>query len=241
MRVLTYNIHSGRGVDGRYSVRRISEVIASARADVVALQEVLRFPLVYDQPWFLGRALRMKRVFQRNRGEWWIGGFGNLVLVRGEVRDVTRLPLPSRGEQRGCIVARVESGGIPFTFACTHLGLDHAERADQLAALAEALPQGEPVLLAGDFNARPGEVASKLSGLVLPPHSPLTYDSPDPDAAIDHVAFSPHWRAVDVRTVPSQASDHLPLLVDLDLVTQRSASSDGQHGDPLGEDLVEAL
>ncbi|HMP06433.1 MAG TPA: endonuclease/exonuclease/phosphatase family protein, partial [Lacipirellulaceae bacterium] len=39
-RVMTYNIHSCLGVDGKLSFARIARVIASARADVVALQEV---------------------------------------------------------------------------------------------------------------------------------------------------------------------------------------------------------
>lgn len=218
VRVLTYNIHSAKGMDGRFSVRRIGEVIASARPDVVALQEVLRVPLLYDQPWFLGRMLGMTPVFQRNRGVCSIGGFGNLVLVRGEVRGVTRLPLPSTGEQRGCVVVRVESAGMPLTFACTHLGLTRHERAEQFATLSERLPASEPLLLAGDFNAYPEEVAAGLPGLSLPSSPPLTYESLQPRAAIDHVAFSAHWRLVAAEALESDASDHLPLLAEFEPV-----------------------
>src|SRR5688572_8882435 len=40
LRVLTYNIHHGEGTDGVFDLARIAEVIKSARADLVALQEV---------------------------------------------------------------------------------------------------------------------------------------------------------------------------------------------------------
>src|SRR4051794_7462009 len=40
IRILTYNVHSCRGLDGRVSPGRIAEVIAAARADIVALQEL---------------------------------------------------------------------------------------------------------------------------------------------------------------------------------------------------------
>ena len=39
-RILTYNIHSGRGADGRLDLGRIVSVIAAAAPDIVALQEV---------------------------------------------------------------------------------------------------------------------------------------------------------------------------------------------------------
>ena len=40
VRVLTYNIHHGEGVDGKIDLARIAAVIQRSSADVVALQEV---------------------------------------------------------------------------------------------------------------------------------------------------------------------------------------------------------
>jgi hypothetical protein len=37
LRVLTYNIHHGEGVDGKFDLPRIAEVIKSASPDLVAL------------------------------------------------------------------------------------------------------------------------------------------------------------------------------------------------------------
>ena len=40
MRIVTYNIHKARGMDGRTSVKRIANVLGELNADIVALQEV---------------------------------------------------------------------------------------------------------------------------------------------------------------------------------------------------------
>ena len=42
VRVLTYNIRHGEGMDGVYDLGRIAEIIRGAHPDVVALQEVDR-------------------------------------------------------------------------------------------------------------------------------------------------------------------------------------------------------
>ncbi|MCI0633959.1 MAG: endonuclease/exonuclease/phosphatase family protein, partial [Actinobacteria bacterium] len=40
VRVATYNIHRGRGLDGRVSLRRIADVLQQIDADVVGVQEI---------------------------------------------------------------------------------------------------------------------------------------------------------------------------------------------------------
>lgn len=40
LRVLTYNIHSGVGIDGRYDLERLGRVVRRSCADIVCLQEV---------------------------------------------------------------------------------------------------------------------------------------------------------------------------------------------------------
>jgi endonuclease/exonuclease/phosphatase family metal-dependent hydrolase len=40
-RVATFNIHKGRGMDGRTRVERIRRVLEQVDADIVALQEVV--------------------------------------------------------------------------------------------------------------------------------------------------------------------------------------------------------
>ena len=48
MRIATYNIHKGRGMDGRTSIKRIANVLAGLDADIIALQEI--FSVSDQQP-----------------------------------------------------------------------------------------------------------------------------------------------------------------------------------------------
>jgi len=40
IKIMTYNIHSCFGADGKVTAERIAEVIAAAGEDIIALQEV---------------------------------------------------------------------------------------------------------------------------------------------------------------------------------------------------------
>ena len=108
LRVLSYNMHHGEGVDGRLDLPRIARVITRARPDVVALQEVDRETLRsqhVDQAAELARATRMHVVFGANidlQG----GQYGNAVLSRWPLSDARNVHLPRRdnGEQRGVLI-----------------------------------------------------------------------------------------------------------------------------------------
>ena len=41
LRIVTYNIHKGRGMDGRVKIERIANVLEELQPDVIALQEVV--------------------------------------------------------------------------------------------------------------------------------------------------------------------------------------------------------
>ncbi len=78
---------------------------------------------------------------------------------------------------------------------------------------------GCPLVVAGDLNAAPDELASLLEDARLslaPPHP--TFPATRPLAAIDHVMFSRHWRVTDSFTVAAPVSDHVALVVDLELL-----------------------
>src|SRR5690242_10620478 len=69
LRVLTYNIHHGEGVDRQFDLSRIADVIRSASPDLVALQEVDRNTHRtgnVDQPAELARLMGMHVAFEPN-------------------------------------------------------------------------------------------------------------------------------------------------------------------------------
>jgi endonuclease/exonuclease/phosphatase family metal-dependent hydrolase len=68
VRIATYNIHRGRGLDGRTRLERIAAVLATIDADIVALQEVVgASPLKPGQAAELGAALGMGWVMAPTR------------------------------------------------------------------------------------------------------------------------------------------------------------------------------
>ena len=86
VRVATYNIHRGRGLDGQVSLRRIADVLRQIDADVVGVQEIYE-----AQAEHLARDLEMQLVtgVTVHRSD---GAYGNAIF--------TRLPLQGRGDLR---------------------------------------------------------------------------------------------------------------------------------------------
>lgn len=223
LRVMTYNIRYGLGTDGRVSLNRVRETIAMAAPSLVALQEVdylVRRSGFVAQPAWLGRSLNTYWVFGPNVFWGWPMAYGNAVLSDRPLIEATNYALPGEGERRGLLVVRRPD----LTLACTHLGLDAGERAEQVAAVIEILRRqaGRPLILAGDFNCRRddpelGELRTFLRD-TAPDDRLYTYPADNPVVKVDYVFVSSHFTTHNVSTPVSMASDHLPLCADIGLV-----------------------
>ncbi|WP_250460890.1 endonuclease/exonuclease/phosphatase family protein [Microbulbifer litoralis] len=248
LRVMTYNVHSCRGIDGKLSPQRIARVIARYQPDVVALQEldVLRERSGgLDQAERLARLLAMDVHFQpalhleEER-------YGDAILTRLPVRLVRKdiLPGPPNGksslfnpaadEPRGAVWVEVEYEGQKLQVINTHLGLSKAERLRQVDALLGpdwlSHPRCEgPKVLMGDFNALPNAAEIKRltnqlrdAQVAAPGHKPRgTFFSGMPKARIDYIYTSRDIRVerivVPATELTRQASDHLPLIADIEI------------------------
>ncbi len=240
-RVMTYNVHRCLGPGGNDSTTDITALCADAAPDVIALQE-LDAPETDDVEGVhhardLAAALDMQLLFCRTfrRG---VGYYGHALLSRHpiELVKVTTFPsLPKPGsEPRGAIWARVRPPSGSVDVISTHLGLYRGERAFQSRELVGPDWLGSPDLLhpcvvVGDLNAVPHATTYRRLAAVLrdaqrhlPGHRPRpTFPSAWPVLRIDHVFVSEDVTVRGVR-VPRdararRASDHLPLVVDLEL------------------------
>lgn len=223
MRVMTYNIRGGWGMDGGWSTERIGDVVLEQDPDILCLQEVhQRLPQsrFVDQPGRLQKALGLPVVFQANL-RLGIGGYGLALVSRYPVNAVHNHLLPSVREQRGALEVNLTTPVGPLTVFCTHWGLNGAERERQAARLAAlVLAASGPVLVCGDFNEN-SEAAAL--GLLLSQtglqdadagKKRLTYPADVPQARIDYILASPDLLPQNVFPVSSLASDHLPLVAD---------------------------
>jgi endonuclease/exonuclease/phosphatase family metal-dependent hydrolase len=236
LRLMTYNVHSCIGMDGRSSPERIARVIAQYEPDVVALQELdvgrARTGVV-DQAHEIAHRLEMEYHFHaalRVAEE----EYGNAILTHLPMRMVRAEPLSGlpQYEPRGALWVAIDTGNTEIQVITTHLSLWPKERGLQAAALAGKDWLGHPdfrfpAILLGDLNAVPGSAAyrtfcSRLRDAqgVVPGHRPRkTLFGRYPSARIDHVFLHPDLQALSVEVPRTQlsriASDHLPLIVDI--------------------------
>ena len=241
-RVLTYNVHSCVGTDGKLEPGRIAEVVARSNADVVALQELdvnqARTDGVHQPEW-LAQQLKMLVHFTPARA--CNGGqFGNAILTRFPFSVLLEGSLPRRrGEPRAVQWLKVSTEGTEVSIMNTHLSIHFRERLLQIEQLmgAEWLAKAQltvPRVICGDLNSTQfSPVYRRLRRDLMDvqrangARASATWPSRLPFARIDHV-FTSKGIAVEhceVRrdALSMVASDHLPLLVELSCPTQESA------------------
>jgi endonuclease/exonuclease/phosphatase family metal-dependent hydrolase len=213
LRVATFNIRHGLGADGVLDLDRTAEVIRSLDAGLVALQELdrnLERSGFVDQPRELTRRGGLKVHFApavEIRG----GEYGIALAADDDLEtEYLRLPRVDGEEPRAAITATWQSLGI----VATHLAREAGPRDAQMHALARiARNVGPPAVVAGDLNQR-------RRGL-----GPLRRAGFDPGPLratlgvrrqVDYVLASRGVRIVDLRAVDTAASDHRPVVADIE-------------------------
>lgn len=253
-RILTYNVHRCVGTDRKLDVGRVADAIAAQEPDIVALQELdvgrARTGMV-DQAHEIAQRLEMAFHFHpAMRVEEEL--YGDAILTTYPERLVQAAPLPGYGrpqliEPRGALWVAVDIGGVEVQIINTHLGLIPREQQAQATALAG--PQWlqhplckPPTILLGDFNATAASqvyrtLTRRLSDarqFAPPPRQPTsTFPSAMPVLRIDHVFISPEIVITSAfapyDSLTRAASDHLPLVIDFELV---ASSSSGRGLEP---------
>lgn len=157
LRIVSYNIHHGRGMDGQVNLKRIAKVIADLKPDLVALQEVdkhCRRSGGQDQAAQLGGILGMKHCFGKAI-DFQGGEYGLAVISRFPILESKVYKLPGGGEPRIALEVVVSSGGKKLSYVSLHLERGAGEARDlQVDAVMKLMKtKSHPVILAGDFNA----------------------------------------------------------------------------------------
>lgn len=227
LRIMTFNIHHGEGIDGRLDLARIAKVITDAKADIVGLQEVdrgvertQRRDILKE----LADLTGMRFAFGKNidlQG----GDYGNALLTRFPIvsEGNRHLELVGGGEQRGVLQTVLDVDGRRVLVLTTHFDhrRDSAQRprsAEEMRDMAAQWGDG-PLVLLGDFNDVPGSqayetltnvatdawrVAGKDEGYTIPVETPTR--------RIDWILLR-GLDATEGQVIRTDASDHLPVVV----------------------------
>jgi endonuclease/exonuclease/phosphatase family metal-dependent hydrolase len=137
LNVVTYNIHKGYSPGNRrLSLRHMRDALHGVGPDLVLAQEVMGSNAAHAG-----------------------GDHGNAILSRYPITAWENIDISEhRLEQRGILHAEIAVPGIEASVhvCCTHLNLLHHHRRRQIATLAarihDAVPDGCPLIIGGDFN-----------------------------------------------------------------------------------------
>jgi len=230
LRVMTYNI---RAAD--YGLTGIIATLKEAKADIIALQEVdklVRRTGRVDQPKKIARSLGMNYVF-RKHFSYQGGEFGLALLSRHKIDQVKRVQV--RHSNLILLKARVHTPGQPMIVIVVHfhptnpLDKSSTKKENDAARLREArralelaTAYNSPVLIMGDFNDNPGSPAYGLFAEKFQDCCGVagglwekTWPASFPITRIDYIWISPHFRLLRCGAFKSDASDHLPVIAEI--------------------------
>ena len=159
LKVASYNIQTGKSLDGKRDLLASARVIAGA--DLVGIQEV--YAAGFDGFLSLrsGQAERLAKLgnfawlFSATGKRWFREHRGNAILSKVAVSDwrVKMLPDQSGKNFRNMTIAQVDWQGESFHFINTHLHT-RGGREDQLELVLQEFAKYSRAILLGDFNSR---------------------------------------------------------------------------------------
>ena len=238
VKVLAYNIAKGFIHQGGFSfappdqvvqrLERIADVIRAEQPDLVFLSETIFecSPSPVNQvaalaeatdmaAWGFGENYNIGLPFYRLVG-------GNAILSRFPLEAVENIDLIGRQpfyvttNNRRMLWCATRVAGQRILLAAVHT--DSYSRANNLRQTRQLLDylDGQPAILAGDFNANPSESSIQLlehSGLFSGAFDgPLTFPAHAPEQRIDFIFAPKSWVLADHRVIQNQASDHFPVV-----------------------------
>lgn len=230
---MSYNIHVGVGMDKKLDLQRIADVILKEQPDLVGLQEVdrgVKRTEGKDEIAELAKLTRMDYAFAHNL-DYQGGQYGVAILSRALIQHIDHRKYENRreAERRGMLRVEVNIGRRKINFVTTHLDYQYEDgRLFEAEQLLKFISDVEgPLVVVGDFNDEP---SGRTYELMLHgfadawvsargPGNGFTYPADVPAKRIDYIFTrrSDRIAARKVRLVNSLASDHLPIVTDLEI------------------------
>ncbi len=228
LRVMSYNIRNGRGLDDKTDYARTANVILKETPDVVAIQEL-------DQKTKRSKGVdvleELAKLTDMNPSygpaiDFQGGKYGIGVLSKEKPIKAEHYSLPGREEKRCLLVVEFEK----YVFFCSHWSLTEEDRDTTVDFITNKMKeQQKPVVLCGDFNAEPNEDSIKKlqRDWTIVSLDKFTFPADNPNIRIDYICVadpqnsksSEEWlKAVKNARVVEEpvASDHRPIALEID-------------------------
>jgi endonuclease/exonuclease/phosphatase family metal-dependent hydrolase len=220
LRVATFNIHGGKGLDGVLDLERTARCLQDV--DLAGLSEVHGAWLNPEnqQAAVLGRHLGLAWLFAPAERRWWYDHFGNAVLTSLPVVYWQRIPLVGRqqGSHRNLVWVRLVYGERIINVLSTHIDRQRYRQEQLRAAVNLFLALAPPAVLLGDLNSNEQEPIIKELLATPGVHDPVgaCLGTATP-SRIDWV-FTRGLRGVQAQVCSNGASDHPCMVTELEIV-----------------------
>ncbi len=232
-RVMTYNIQSCKNfITKEFNHKFVSDVINKYKPDILGLNEVRTNPIKYTlhPSWFnqtekIAKYCNFKHYFFGKSIEL-EGYYGNSLLSNYEIDNpiVYKVEDPiikdedCLYETRSIIVSYINN----IKVIVTHMGLAKAERCNLIKKLIEIIDSSNsPIILMGDFNTENKdelkEIYDRLIDANYKDDNYKTYNSINPTIKIDYIFISKDINLLNVFIPYDIASDHLPVICDVEI------------------------
>lgn len=235
--LITYNIHKGFGVGAvRFLLPEMRAALTELNPDFVFLQEVQGLHLKREKRIHSWPAASQCEYIAENLWPYYIyaknavyhsGHHGNAILSKYPLSQFESVNLSTINRaSRGILHAQLKMNDVIVHLLCVHLGLFKAERAGQcrtlIARIQNAIPDNEPLLMAGDFNDWRRVISPMLADdlgiqeafVTMHGRHARSFPALRPSLCVDRVYF----RGMRVKEVAClrekpwrMLSDHLPL------------------------------
>ena len=138
LKIITFNVAHGRGMDGKVDLQRQAEVIKEYKPDIVFLQEV---------DMYTKRAGDMNQIreFSKAIGLYYCSFSTNYLMPLTDINH----------EQRGILCNRISFGTTKINLFSVHLSTYQDERilaAKEINRIMKKIDPNELIIMGGDFN-----------------------------------------------------------------------------------------
>ncbi|MEC5425962.1 endonuclease/exonuclease/phosphatase family protein [Virgibacillus sp. C22-A2] len=233
IKVMTYNIHHGKGMDKKVDLYRIAEIIEKSDADIIGLNEVDKHYSKrshhQDQVRWLANHLDMDYAFAPSvsltvRNSVTVRQYGNALLSRFPILNTKTLPFDVASrliEGRSILDVTLQLNEKLLQVNVTHFSLNPFLQRMQTNFLVNQVNNYvHPLIILGDFNMKPGSrgwkklICEFSDGWYIAGNGKgSTYPSLRPRSRLDYIFSSPSIEVINTEIITKlpHASDHLPV------------------------------